>query len=250
MFLFSGHFVSLHQGASGGLSVHSLGGRRMQRRRLPPKKTGEYHPPAVLTCNTVCRFLLSRPAFQAPPSVTTSACRLKRTWSRTEHARSTSWTRRSTRMRRRPSRRWWRTCCGRWRRTGRARRSSSSRVTCGGRRTLLGESKASKYASSPSPVQIHSSVSSERQRLTSCSSKQNLSRRGSFHQEVARTRPKGLHLLLWKCGGAKASLQILSGGRCCRSKPLCWHLHGFECSFLHHLTFFFVSYSTVTLTPR
>lgn len=55
------------------------------------------------------------------------------------------WTRPSTQTRRRPLEKWWIMCCGRWRQTGSRQHSSSSKVTCGGRRMLQGESKASKY---------------------------------------------------------------------------------------------------------
>lgn len=72
-------------------------------------------------------------------------CRSKRTWGSTGRALSTPWTRRCTRTRRRPSGRWWIMCCGRWQQTGSPQHSNRSRVTCGGRRMLLGESKASKY---------------------------------------------------------------------------------------------------------
>lgn len=97
---------------------------------------------------TKCKLLKSPDIwwFSPDPSfVNAPRGRLKRTWNRTARVPSTPWTRRFTQMRRRPLGKWWIMCCGRWQQTGSQPHSNSSRVTCGGRRILQGESKASKY---------------------------------------------------------------------------------------------------------
>lgn len=49
---------------------------------------------------------------------------------------------------------------------------------------------------------------------------QDLPRRGAVRQNVAGTRPEGLHLLLWQRGGPEAPVRILGGRRRFRREPL------------------------------
>lgn len=142
--MFPGYLISIHQGASGGIPVHSLGRRWVQTRRASSKETGKRFTDRIKSGLPYKRNTkhATLPLWCNQPSCCN---RSKRTWNSIGRAQSTQWTRRFTQMRRRPLRKWWIMCCGRWLRTGSRLHSNSSKVTCGERLMLQGDSKASKW---------------------------------------------------------------------------------------------------------